>query len=848
MINLSSNDQEEYLNQISKAFEHQSNLIKIYPSSKNFSKCFLDTSALISLLKFDLLIPSNYYLLYTDICDLLQETIEMYIRENISKGIKVKYIYESVQQSQYLIPRLYLMIICGSIYLELYPIKYKEIILDLLNAVKCVQNPLRGFWLRNFLFKNLKNILPIKTGEYIYNKEYFYIYRDISLYFLMTNLEELSLFAMRIKKEIFIDDKKIDEKQRINMISCIEETIEEISNIKGLDKNLFVNKLLPKMFDIICKMEDKKDYYLEQIIFSALIKYFNIELYFESQGISIIFLILRKIIDNKEIDKASIFNNLLNNYIKFMKKLKKNDNVSLKNENISIILNTFPLFVEKYMELQATYKNSEEKEFNKFIELDSIFMKFSLKVLKNGKDEQKISVINIVLNSCSKRLNMYNYGFKIETIKKICSLIEIPLKYKFTVFEFPIIETMIYYLDYNHRKHISLKLIDSFENNSNNRYKIDSIEKIQKIINLIIPLISEEKGNNLGEESCEYFDDEEEKNKYLCKLVYILDTKNPEIVIKILNKIKTFLNSGTLETNLCTFPTLIYFIIGYMKKLELFYNEYFSKNKYMEKAKKENVPEIELSISNKDDYIFVESYFINIIKDLLKILKECILIIENKNQIKAFKLYLIAFCQITKINYIFKSKKNLLDELYEDYIKKIIYLYKNFKEEDNKYKMFQYLCGYLHNISFFLEKEKMKNIFEFLEKEFPQFNDSKIKFNIAINICDLYFYTVKDKEMVEKYINQALQVSNTNLFSFDNINLLINLINKILSYMENDYRPNYIEIINKAIKQLKNTNFLINGVGNEGYKETYNHYENTIKYITKKKIQKSNSIYNSIIL
>ena len=145
MINLSSNAQEEYLNQISKAFEHRSNLIKIYPSSKNFSKCFLDTSALISLLKFDLLIPSNYYLLYTDICDLLQETIEMYIRENISKGIKVKYIYESVQQSQYLIPRLYLMIICGSIYLELYPIKYKEITLDLLNAVKCVQNPLRGF-------------------------------------------------------------------------------------------------------------------------------------------------------------------------------------------------------------------------------------------------------------------------------------------------------------------------------------------------------------------------------------------------------------------------------------------------------------------------------------------------------------------------------------------------------------------------------------------------------------------------------------------------------------------------------------------------------------------------------
>ena len=177
MINLLSNKQENYLKQISKEFEYQSNLIKIYPSSKNISKCFFDTASLISLLKIDVLTPSNYYLLYKDVIDLLQETIEYYIRDNVSKGMRIKYIYESIQQSQYLIPRIYLMIVCGSIYLELYPLKFNEIIYDLLNAVKCVQNPLRGFWVRYFLFKNLKNILPIKIGEYIYNEEYFYLYR-----------------------------------------------------------------------------------------------------------------------------------------------------------------------------------------------------------------------------------------------------------------------------------------------------------------------------------------------------------------------------------------------------------------------------------------------------------------------------------------------------------------------------------------------------------------------------------------------------------------------------------------------------------------------------------------------
>ena len=47
MINLTSLDQEKYLNQIAKDFEYQSNLIKIYPSSNNFPKCLLDTAALI---------------------------------------------------------------------------------------------------------------------------------------------------------------------------------------------------------------------------------------------------------------------------------------------------------------------------------------------------------------------------------------------------------------------------------------------------------------------------------------------------------------------------------------------------------------------------------------------------------------------------------------------------------------------------------------------------------------------------------------------------------------------------------------------------------------------------------
>ena len=77
--------------------------------------------------------------------------------------MKIKYIYDTVQQSQYLLPRLYLMIIAGGIYLEIYPKNYREILYDLKNILTCEQNPLRAFWLRYVMFKYIKDKLPVKN-------------------------------------------------------------------------------------------------------------------------------------------------------------------------------------------------------------------------------------------------------------------------------------------------------------------------------------------------------------------------------------------------------------------------------------------------------------------------------------------------------------------------------------------------------------------------------------------------------------------------------------------------------------------------------------------------------------
>ena len=846
MIKLISLEQEKYLIQITKDIEYHSNLIKIYPSSNNFSKCLLDTANLISLLKIGYLTPSNYYLLYKDISDLLEETTEYYIREKVGKGMKIKYIYESMLQCQYVIPRVYLMIVCGSIFLEFFPIKYREIIYDLLNAVKCVQNPLRGFWVRYFLVKKLKNYLPNNIGLYLDNEEYFYEYRKISLYFFMNNIDEMILFALRIRKEIFIDDKKLDEKQRTDICSSIEEIIQDISTFKGLDKNIFVNKILPKFFEIISNVDNSKDFNLEQIIIAAIIKYFNIEYYFEPQGISIIFLIFRNVIYNKDFDIVSIFNNLINNYIKFIKYNKKHENESLRKENVSIIKTAFYLFFETYNELQTTYKNSEDNEFNQFFDLDISFLKLSFKILKYEKNEPKIVIIHTILNSCSKRINMYNYGFKLETLKKIGTLIEILFKHKCTVFDFPILETMINYIDYNHRRKISLKLIDSFDDKNTN--KITSLEKISKILNMIIPLITEEIWNNKDGVNVTDKFKEENKNKHLCKLIYLIRCNNPEVFVQMLNKIKTALESGSIETTNYTIPSIINYIIDYIKNLELFYKGFINEQKKDEKKFETNKYNIDIPIETKNDNKKVCFYFINIMYNISNLLKECILIIENNNTNEAFKYYLMVCYLIDKMNYISQINRNLFNELFDEFFQKAFNILKNIQKSEIKYQMIQYLICYVRKFTLFFDKFKEKSILNLIENEFYDFNDLKIYFNIAINLWDFLFFIIKDYKNLEKYIIIIYQLLINDLESHDNVYLLITLINKLLYYLGKENKSFFIDIINKSIKLLKEAKFFTLEKNKETYKSIFSYYKNTLEYIEKKKNKNTDSIYKSIIL
>ncbi|CAB0009489.1 unnamed protein product [Nesidiocoris tenuis] len=116
-------------------------------------------SAMLVELRTSLLSPKSYYELYMAISDQLRH-LELYLLDEFQKGRKVADLYEKVQYFGNIVPRLYLLITVGLIYMKTNPSLKQSLMKDLVEMCRGVQHPLRGLFLRNYLLQCVRNILP----------------------------------------------------------------------------------------------------------------------------------------------------------------------------------------------------------------------------------------------------------------------------------------------------------------------------------------------------------------------------------------------------------------------------------------------------------------------------------------------------------------------------------------------------------------------------------------------------------------------------------------------------------------------------------------------------------------
>jgi len=207
--------------------------------------------------------PKHYYELYIDITDELRH-LETFMLDEFSKGLKCEDLYEVVQYASSIIPRLYLLITVGTVYIKINEYSRKIILRDLVEMCRGVQHPLRGLFLRNYLLQCTKNLLPDVLTEEQDNDGCI----NDSIDFILLNFSEMNKLWVRMQYQGHTRLKEKREQERRELRLLVGTNLVRLSQLDSINVTLYASTVLPKILEQVvnCKDEIAQEYLMECII------------------------------------------------------------------------------------------------------------------------------------------------------------------------------------------------------------------------------------------------------------------------------------------------------------------------------------------------------------------------------------------------------------------------------------------------------------------------------------------------------------------------------------------------------------------------------------------------------
>ena len=822
---LSEEDQERYLDRGLKKIKAQSFHIHTAIEKNNLRQCLKETYSMLSELRTNALTPKNYYHLFTTIFDEMM-IVENFFREEIKRGRKPRDIYDSVQQAIYLIPRLYLMISAGALVMENEPKSAEEIIFDLLGMIKGVQNPIRGLFVRYYLLKRIKDKLPDKDNVYIEEGGKI----EDTLKFLIQNMDEMNRLWIRLSSDVMGNEKILRDKERTELKILVGESINRLSSLDGLTVELYEKEVLPKLIQIILESNDVLS---QQYLMECIIHAFS-----DSYNIKCIESILNTLSSlTPGVDIKGLFISLMEKLAKFITDNSGEDATEEDKKLTSAAMNVYPVLLQYFDRLQKeTCMLGDNMDVLKLLDLNAAFMKFSIKCT----DIDVLSSINHILTSTLECFRQLARRLSSDGNKKLSKLLAIPLESNHSLFEMTDFDGLILFLDYSLRKNLALKIIQSLYKDQS-KEKLDSVDKIQKLLKLIRPLITDVE-DALEED---YMTFESEQNE-VSKMIFVVKSQDPEIIYEIYGELKNVFVEGGSNRRKITLPTLASCIIQFCHKLSLAYD---NKNGLVSEEIKKNPYSNEIINLIDVSKIDSDETFYKLMLNIYKLLNEIISIISQENPENALKLYLASAAQVNTI----QSDRSNYEEACASFMNAAMNIYQEGKYDQNiKYSLLSQVVGYLLNFTI-LSNENVENILKILMESGTKMAKRGDQFNSMLSIGQIYYSVLKDGNKVNDCIDKARKYADFAMANPQNLTLFIELLNKFLYYVENgdeiiSIKPeqidDIIELIKNHIQTIKNEV----SVDSSFLPDIEKYFNNTIEIIKRRKNEDNHKpIYDSIL-
>ena len=773
-----------------KKIKEQSFHINSAIEKNNLRQCLKEAFTMLCELRTNELSPKNYYNLYISVVDVMLN-LKNYMIEEINRGRRLIDLYDDVQQAQYVIPRFYLMITVGSIYIEKEPRSTRIIIYDMLGLVKSVQNPIKGLFLRNYLLKMIKDKLPDKDNVYLREGASF----EDSLKFIIENMEEMNRLWIRLSAESG-SERMRREKERDELKILIGESMNKLSSLENLNIDLYEKNVLPRLLDIIINSKDKLcQQYLMECIIHAFPDSYNVKC-------------MERLLDaisylEPGVDIGIIFVSLMQKLGNYFGRQDNNAEDNKDKEIFELAKNIYPILLRNFNGYMNQNLNSNNKSFdlNKLLGLVLSFMKFALQC---SPPEQKSQSINNIFSLALDLSNKQPHKLDNDCINKIGLLLIEPLNSGINIFRMNDFIPLMNFLNYQNKKHLGIKLIETLikeaDNDKSYMEKISDLDSLDNVLKYIQPLLGDTR-DSVQEDESTY----EYEQTIVSKLVYIIRTKNPEIIYKILGDLKNIFSHGGINRRRYTLPPLASRIIQFCHDITICYE---SKLDLIPEKKKNNkyvkaiIESLDISKVQNDDI------FYKLILNIYKLLTETIDLISQEQPELAFKLFLQSASQVNSIS----CNKEKFQDSCTNFIKNALNIFEEGRYNPNKrYDMLVQISSLLMTLS--INKDVIGTILEELVKGSQKMVQREDQCKAMLIISQLYFSIFKDEKQVMECLNKARRFADFAMTNPRNLVLFIDYLNKILYFIEQeekviDVKPeqieDIIELIRGHIRTIKN--------------------------------------------
>lgn len=207
--------------------KHQSHLMNESLAEGHLLQALKHCSNLLNEMRTSQLTPKEYYEMYIAVCDSLESLSAYLLQSYRLKQQKNKDapfltdLYELVQYSGNIVPRLYMMIVIGTTYMLTNDADTKEIMKDMIEMCRGVQHPIRGLFLRNYLSLRCKDYFPLATRD-DFNE---------TVDFLITNFIEMNKLWVRLLHQGHSSERELRSQERKELKILVGSNLVRLSQV-----------------------------------------------------------------------------------------------------------------------------------------------------------------------------------------------------------------------------------------------------------------------------------------------------------------------------------------------------------------------------------------------------------------------------------------------------------------------------------------------------------------------------------------------------------------------------------------------------------------------------------------